>query len=53
MDSPPKLLDVNNETAAARLPLRLKVILAVIGVIVVGFVMLHLFTGSGLKHHGH
>lgn len=48
---PPTLHDPDNETTAGR-PVGLKILLAVIGVIVAGFVVLHL-TGSGLGSHGH
>lgn len=48
ISTPPTLPDPDNETAADGLPLRLKILLAVIGVIVVGFVVLHL-TGGALR----
>jgi hypothetical protein len=44
--------DPNNGTIAERLPLGLKIFLAIIAVIVVVFVILHL-TGGGLGSHRH
>jgi len=52
MSTPPTLPGPDNETTADGLPVGLKIFLAVIGVIVVGFVVLHL-TGGGLGSHGH
>lgn len=49
---PATLPDPDNEPTAASRPLGLKVFLAIIGVIVAGFVVLHL-TGGGLGSHGH
>ena len=51
MSTPPTLPDPDNETTADGLPFGLRIFLAVIGVIVVGFVVLHL-TGEGLAGHG-
>ena len=51
MSALPTLPDPDNETADG-LPLGLKIFLAIIGVIVVGFVVRYL-TGSGLGSHGH
>jgi hypothetical protein len=41
----------DNETTAKGLPSRLKILLAVIGMLVLGFVVLHLI-GGGLAGHG-
>ncbi len=50
MSTPPTPPDPDDETTAEDLPLSLKIFLAVIGVIVVGFVVLHL-AGRGLGGH--
>jgi len=50
--TPPSLPDRDKGITANRLPLGLKIVLAVIAVIVVGFVTLHLI-GGGLGRHGH
>jgi hypothetical protein len=52
MSTPPTLPDTDKETTADGLPLGLKIFLAVIGVIIVGFVVLHLI-GGGFGSHGH
>ncbi|MGI8497824.1 MAG: hypothetical protein ACR2OG_09630 [Gemmatimonadaceae bacterium] len=44
-------VSISNETTAGGLPVGVKIFIAVIGVIVVGFVVLHL-TGGGLARHG-
>ncbi len=48
--TPPRLSNPDNEKTAAGIPLRLKIFLAIIGVIVAVFVALHLAGGVGGMH---
>jgi hypothetical protein len=52
MSNPPMIANSDQQTTGKNLPLGLKLFLAVVGVIVAIFVVLHL-TGGGLGSHGH